>query len=908
MIVAKAARNSYAAGEISRTLWQFDELARQQIGAKRIENLVVLLEGGLTRAPGTRYVAALANQAQKGKLVPFRFNDANAYDLIFNNGKMRVKKDGGIVESSPGTPFELTVPYAEADLENLRWARDADVMFLACDGKRPRELKRLGHADWTIEDHLPDGGPVKDQNTVETDTITASGVTGSITLSANTDRFTSGMIGGVFRLDEAALDTVPLWKANESLASVETLISRLSGTVIGDMTSGSAAFDGTISQSITATAIKTDTAGDAYAWIGKNYGASPKKVSSVVFVGANNNGYVGTLSTTSDPKITIKLYGKKSGTPANAYDGELLGQTSFQDTSDERNTKRRVYSSQANEQFQCVWGVIEHDLAAPANWQIYCAEMMLYEWSATRTPVRRRYDGKVYEAMSDGDTGPNPPTHDEGDRSSGSDSITWRFLHKGYGYVRLDSVTDAQNANATVLSRLPESVVSLGTSRWSAPAWSDDEGWPTLAQFHQNRLWWFRGPNFWASRVSDFWDHEPVLANGVVTAESPISGRLRSPDGSLVDVEWALASGQLVLGMVDGEWILRPGTNATSAVTAENINPINDDNEGSAKQVPAQVKGGALFIGKSRKRLHMATFDRLADKIGTEEVTQSARHILAGLAQRVVFQRDPNKIAWIQCFDGSLIAFTFMPAQQVAGFTRRPFINGIVEDVNVTPKADGTVDVVTLLIRRTIDGATRRYIEEFAPFFSPLDDDAPTAEGAWFLDCALEYDGAPATTFSGLDHLEGETVSVFADGAMREQKTVSAGAVTLNAPASKVIIGIPQHWYLRCLSFDPNKADGSSKPDYKRAPEVMLQFVDSAGGEIRVNAGEEEAEREQAEWEPLFPTGAQNYGGALKLFTGRSLAETESDPAVELEVELRGNDACPFTFAGMAPAIQIAAG
>lgn len=897
MIVAKAARNSYAAGEISRTLWQFDELARQQIGAKRIENLIVLLEGGLTRAPGTRFVAALPNQAQKGKLLPFRYNDANAYDLIFNNGKMRVKKDGGIVESSPGTPFDLTVPYAEADLENIRAARDADVMFVACSGKKPQELKRLGHANWTIADHLPAGGPVKDMNTDTGKTIQASANSGSITLTANNSRFAAGDVGGVFRLDEPDLLSVPLWKANEDILSASTKITSV--TPFGDTVSPGAAHDGVRTKAFSACS-RTSSSTAINAYNGTDFGTGAA-IAYVDFFGSADAGFFGSAGLSN---ITVKLFAKNSS-PANGTDGVELGSITFDEKTNESVGPRRIFSNDNTTAYRYAWIYFS---ANGGGDQIGVAQIEFYKWNTPRVPAQRRYNGNVYEAITDGNTGPNPPTHDEGDQPSGSSNIVWRFLHKGYGYVRIDTYTDATHANGTVLSRLPDSVVSKATTRWWAPAWTADEGYPTRIVLHQNRLWWFRGNYFWATRVGDFWDHEPELANGVLTADSPISGRIRSNDGSVVDVEWALASGQLVIGMVDGEWILRPGTSATAAVTAENVNLINDDNEGSAKQIPAQVKGGVLFIGKSRKRLHMATFDRLADKIGIDEVTQSARHILKGLAQRVVFQRDPNKLAWIQCMDGSLIAFTFMPAQQVAGFTRRPFINGIVEDLNVTPKADGTADVVTLIIRRTINGQTKRYIEEFAPFFEPLDDEAPTAEGAWFLDCALQYDGAPATTFSGLDHLEGETVSIFADGAMREQKVVSGGAVTIADPASKAVIGIPQHWYLRCLSFDPNKADGSSKPDYKRTPEVLLQYVDCAGGEIRTNAGKEEADRAQAQWEPLFETGGKDYGAPLTLFTGREAIEVESDADFELDIELRGTDACPFTFAGMVPAVQISAG
>jgi hypothetical protein len=358
-----------------------------------------------------------------------------------------------------------------------------------------------------------------------------------------------------------------------------------------------------------------------------------------------------------------------------------------------------------------------------------------------------------------------------------------------------------------------------------------------------------------------------------------------------------------VLGCIDGEWILRPGSNATSAVTAENINPLNDTTDGSCAQIPCQVEGGALAIRRDRKSLNFVKFSRLADLIETDEVTISARHILSGLARRIAFQRDPNKVAWIQCLDGSLIAFTYMPKEKVIGFTRRPFINGLVEDVCVSPKADGTADVVTVIVQRQINGATRRYVEEFAPFFQPLSGQNPTAAGAWFLDCALSRTGAPVSTIGNLSHLEGQTVGVFADGAMQSQKVVAAGSINLDQPAGDVLVGIPQHWHARLLPIDPQLPQGSGKGAAKFADHVLVEFAKSMGGQIRINAADDEEA-----WENIFETGAADYGDPLKVYTGRQEVDLGSNSEITLDVELRGLEALPFTLSGVTPAISFASG
>lgn len=54
---------------------------------------------------------------------------------------------------------------------------------------------------------------------------------------------------------------------------------------------------------------------------------------------------------------------------------------------------------------------------------------------------------------------------------------------------------------------------------------------------------------------------------------------------------------------------------------------------------------------------------------------------------------------------------------------------------------------------------------------------------------------------TGLDHLNGQTVSVLGDGAVQNQKVVSSGSITLDVPAVKVIVGLPITSDLRTLPF-----------------------------------------------------------------------------------------------------------
>lgn len=884
----KLERNTLAGGEVSKRLWGQDDLARQRVACKKLENLVVLVEGGATRMPGTRFADPLKAENENGKLVDFRFSKNDAYHLLMNGGAMRVYREGGLVLDGLD-PFELAIPWAAADLPKLRWAQDLDTMFLACDGERPRELARLDHDNWTLAEHMNVGGPVKAQNLDDNLTITASAVEGSVALGASADVFAAGHVGGVWRLDEPDLVSVALWSANEAMTVAETLQTGGDG-FIGLMTGGgglAAAFDGDTTKLASACASQASIGDGPGTHCGRDYGATPRRVEKVRIFGSQDQGYWSGNFT-----FTARIYGKNGSAPASQGDGTLLGQDTFADPAD-GSAGFDISSTDTQTAWKYVWVRLSKN--SSSNHTAYLAQIQVYSPAAAATEAQRRYNGRVYRATTNGDTGSNPPEHEEGSALSGGVSgVTWQFLHNGYGFVRIAAVTDARNATATVLSRLPDSVVESATYRFWPAAWDDVEGWPTSVRISDGRLWWFRGNEYWGSRPRDFWDHE--FDN---TDESAISGRILSPSGELVDIEWALNAGVLVLGTPDLEWLLR-SSSSTAALTAKNIVPVTDTAEGSAAHIPTQAEGGALFIGGSKRRLHFAKFDRgITDKISVSEVSLTARHILRGRAKNITFQRDPNKVAFIHCEDGALVGFTFMPREKVEAWHRHPKANGLVLDSCTVPAEGGERHETAFIIEREIDGDTRRYVEFLAPFFEPLDEDEPTAEGAWFLDCALKYEGAPVTNVAGLDHLEGESVGVFSGGRDIGNRTVTGGTLDAVIPASgDVLVGLRIPYKMHSLSFDPPTAAGSSKSKKKQANHILLEVEHSAGGKVTVNSDEQVADEDLELAEPPA-------SGPMPLYSGRYQTSFEAATAIVCEIEVFGDDAYPFTLTGYGPDLDL---
>ena len=156
----------------------------------------------------------------------------------------------------------------------------------------------------------------------------------------------------------------------------------------------------------------------------------------------------------------------------------------------------------------------------------------------------------------------------------------------------------------------------------------------------------------------------------------------------------------------------------------------------------------------------------------------------------MAFTRAPTPIVWCVSSSGDLVAMTYVPGEEVRAFHTH-FTDGWFESVCAV--AEGDEDILYVIVRREIGGATVRYVECFAPRFYTTNSDA------FFVDSGVTYSGTAATAISGLSHLTGETVAILADGGVVANQVVIAGAITLDVAASKVQIGLPLQRDIRTL-------------------------------------------------------------------------------------------------------------
>lgn len=254
----------------------------------------------------------------------------------------------------------------------------------------------------------------------------------------------------------------------------------------------------------------------------------------------------------------------------------------------------------------------------------------------------------------------------------------------------------------------------------------------------------------------------------------------------------------------------------------------------------------------------------------------------------LAWAQEPYRLVWALRSDGKAVAMTYRRDQEVVGWQRIE-TDGAIESMAVIPTPDGSSDEIWAVVRREIGGVPQRYIERQAQPFDPVSPD--DKHGAIYLDSAVAYQGAAETRFDNLDHLEGKTVQVWADGARRPDTVVTDGAVTLATPASKVLIGLGYASRVTTLRASQPTATGPIQGRGKRIHRTTLRLRDCGGGRIGRKGGRLR--------DLVFRDGADPLDGAPPWFTGDKRVQIDEGFDTDGRLTLEADGPEPFTLVAL---------
>ena len=506
----------------------------------------------------------------------------------------------------------------------------------------------------------------------------------------------------------------------------------------------------------------------------------------------------------------------------------------------------------------------------------------------------RRYNGKNYEALNSDTTGGSPPIHSLGAEYDGDPGVQWQYLDPGYGWAKIASYISGTLVTATVVSQLPVGAVGSGsaTARWAFQAWNATDGYPNVVTFFRERLVFARDETVWFSVSGDF-ENFATEVDGVISADAGFERVIASDRAN--SIRWLSPGNVLLVGTIGDEWAITEST-TSDPFGPDNVKTKRQSTYGSNSVAPLRVGTETLFVQRAGRKIRAMAFQFTEDGFQSPNVSAFARTITGPGLVDTAFQQEPWSVMWAARSDGLLVGMTIDREQDVVAWHRHPFDGGLVECVECIPSPNGDRDDLWLIVRYTINGSTKRYIAHMAD-----PDDDQTAQADWiYADMTLTYDGAPATTISGLDHLEGETVWVLVDGARHPNRTVSGGSITLQLAGEKVQVGLPSDAILTTMNFEGGNPTGTAQGKTKRAHVMTLRLYRSLGGTAGPTASDVEEMRYRLPSVPM--------GSAPPPFTGDLDVEWPADYDKAMRVTIVKDRPMPMTLIAVMPQVDVQQG
>lgn len=466
------------------------------------------------------------------------------------------------------------------------------------------------------------------------------------------------------------------------------------------------------------------------------------------------------------------------------------------------------------------------------------------EWTTSPYNEVRRSDGKIYICTTSGApstskvwrTGPDKPVHNYGTEIDGGgqaihgtvverEGLDWTYLTKGYGYVLITGFTSSTVVTAVVQGNdtLPSTVA---TFRWAHGSFSAAEGYPTNVTFFRERLTFAKGQQLFFSVTGDFENFAAVNQSGEVVADRAINVTLSTDQPQAI--QWMVPSQSLLIGTAGSE--LACHENTTNEVFAPgNVKIEQQTSDGSNGCSPALVGYSTLFVQRSGRKLKEAAYNFQQNGYVTSDLTVLSEHITVGSIKQLAWHKEPYVCLWAARGDGVLLGFTFNKEQDVVCWHRHPMPGAEVESIAVIPAPDGTRDELWMIVKMTVNGSTRRYVEYMELGYQT--GDSQTYD-VFYVDSGATYIGAPTTTISGLGYLEGKTVQILADGATHPDRLVNFGAINLQLPASVVHVGIGYDSVLQTNRIEAGAGDGTAQGKTKRIQKCVFRFMDTLGAQV----------------------------------------------------------------------------
>lgn len=388
----------------------------------------------------------------------------------------------------------------------------------------------------------------------------------------------------------------------------------------------------------------------------------------------------------------------------------------------------------------------------------------------------------------------------------------YRLSQGIYGYIGQAGSTSFVDQNITPdVTRTPPIFDTVFASAGNYPA--------AVSYFEQRRC--FGGTanqpqNLWMTRSGT----ESNMSYSIpVRDDNRIAIRIAAREASAI--RHIVPVAQMILLTASCEW--RVTSVNSDAITPTTINVKPQSYNGANNVTPVVVGNLVLYASARGGHIREMSYSWQANGYLASDISLLAPHLFDyNTINDMAYCRGPIPILWAVSSNGNLLGMTYVPEQQVAAWHHHDTGNGDVFE-SICTIAENNEDMLYAVVRRTINGATKRYIERLhTRLYTTLAD-------AFFVDCGATYSGAATTTVSGLTWLEGRTVNILADGAVMPQAAVTGGAITIPQAASKITVGLPIQADAQTMPAAAQIDPGMGQGRPKNVNKVWLRVYRSSG-------------------------------------------------------------------------------
>lgn len=406
-------------------------------------------------------------------------------------------------------------------------------------------------------------------------------------------------------------------------------------------------------------------------------------------------------------------------------------------------------------------------------------------------------------------------------------------------------------------------------SDWQLGSISGSTGYPGCVALFNERVMWARTNKqpvtVFGSKQGNFDDYG--VSNTPVETDGLSITLLSSNQNEIL---WLADDEDLVTGSAGQIRTIGPA-DLNKSFSATNITQRKGPTSGAAHMRPLSIGGVTLYAGSGATKIRELVLGD-QNRYVAPELSLLGEHLFKTGVTDWAFCERPDPQIYCAMGDGSLVSVTYDREQKVVGFAKHDIAGGFVETVAVVPGVQPGYDDLYMVVRRTINGQTKRYVEVLE---RPFDGDIDTIDDSFHVDCGASYSGSPIQTVTGLGFLEGQQVIALADGNVVDSLTddngnetpliVSGGAVTLPYAASRISIGLRYLSRAVTLPIAGPQQDGTLFGRNKTVVGAMVDLLNS--GSCRLGcAGSKD-------WQPqiieqLMKRGGNLFGSKIELQTG----------------------------------------